>query len=77
MLSRGDFMADKKGNSQTRAKNKYNAKNYDSLRIVVQKGKKDVISKIAAQQGESINGYTKKALKDKIKADTGQEIDLR
>lgn len=33
-------MAEKIGTSQTRAKNKYNAKAYDSLRVVVPKGKK-------------------------------------
>ncbi len=64
------------GNSQTRAKNKYNAKNYDSLRIIVQKGKRDILKAIAEQQGESLNGYTKKALQAKIKADTGEEIEL-
>ena len=63
-------------NAQTKAKNKYNAKNYDSLRIVVAKGKKDVISEIAKCQGDGINGYTKKALQVRIKADTGKEIDL-
>ena len=62
--------------AQKRAVAKYNAKAYDRIELKVQKGKKDVISEIASQQGESINGYTKKALKDKIKADTGQEIDL-
>ena len=62
--------------AQTKAKNKYNAENYDSLRIVVAKGKKEVISAIAKSEGESINGYTKKALQAKIKADTGKEIDL-
>ena len=30
-------MADSQGSAQTRAKNKYNAKAYDSLRIVVKK----------------------------------------
>ena len=40
-------MTESKGNSQTRAKNKYNSKNYDSLRIVVKKGKKAIISQYA------------------------------
>ena len=62
--------------AQKRAVAKYNAKTYDRIELKVQKGKKDIINEIASRQGESINGYTKKALKDKIKADTGQEIDL-
>ena len=48
------------GNASTRAKNKYAASNYDSLRIVVPKGSKAII-KAAAEQttGGSINGYVK------------------
>ena len=69
-------MAEEKGKAQTRAKNKYNAKNYDSLRIVVKKGKKEVLQGIAESQGQSLNGYTKQALQAKIKADTGEEIEL-
>ena len=40
----------------TRAKNKYNAKNYDSLRIVVPKGQKQAIQAHAEAKGQSING---------------------
>ena len=65
-----------KGNSQTRAKNKYNSKNYDSLRIVVAKGQKEVLQNIAKEQGASLNGYTKQALQAKIKADTGKDREL-
>lgn len=69
-------MAELQGTSQTRAKNKYNAKNYDSLRIVVKKGQKSTLQEISKSQGASLNSYTKKALQDKIKADTGKEIEL-
>ena len=69
-------MAETKGNSQTRAKNKYNSKNYDSLRIVVAKGQKEGLQSIAKEQGASLNGYTRQALKAKIKADTGKDIEL-
>lgn len=69
-------MAEYKGTSQTRAKNKYAKKTYDDLRIQVKKGKKAVISEVAAAQGESINGYTKKALRAQIKADTGEDVEL-
>ncbi len=31
---------------------------------------------IAKSQGESINGYVKKAVRGQIKADTGQDIEL-
>ena len=59
-------MADIKGNSQTRAKNKYNSKNYDSLRIVVKKGKKAVISQYAQEHGKSINGLVNELLENEI-----------
>ena len=51
-----------KGKASTRAKNKYNAENYDSLRIVIPKGQKATVQAAAEQEGESINGYTNKAL---------------
>ena len=54
------------GKAQTRAKNKYNAKNYDSLRIVVQKGAKVIISDYAAAQGKSTNGLVNELLEAEI-----------
>ena len=43
--------------SHTKAVNKYNSANYDSLRIVVPKGQKDKIKAHAEKRGESINGF--------------------
>ena len=62
-------MAELKGNSQTRAKNKYNAKAYDSLRIVVKKGEKDIIKSHADKQGESLNGFVNRAIVETIQRD--------
>lgn len=59
-------MAENIGNSQTRAKNKYNSKNYDSLRIVVKKGGKAVVSEYAASKGKSINGLVNELLESEI-----------
>ncbi len=59
-------MAESKGKPQTVAKNKYNAKNYDSLRIVVKKGKKDIIKAHADKKGESINGFVNRAIDETI-----------
>ena len=61
-------MAESKGTAQTRAKNKYNAKNYDSLRIVVKKGNKSIISDYAAANGKSINGLVNELLEAEIPA---------
>lgn len=54
---------DKKGKPSTRAKNKYNAKNYDSLRIVVPKGQKQAIARLAKDKDESINSFVASLLK--------------
>lgn len=44
------------GKASTRAKNKYNAANYDSLRIVIPKGRKTTVEALANERGESVNG---------------------
>lgn len=54
---------------QTVASNKYNAKAYDSLRIVVKKGQKDVIQAHAAAMGESINGFANRAISEQMQRD--------
>lgn len=56
-------MAENQGKSSTRAKNKYNAANYDSLRIVVPKGRKNEIETFAAAENESVNGLVNKLLR--------------
>lgn len=57
-------MDDIKSKASTRAKNKYNSANYDSLRIVVPKGDKEKIKAFAESKGESINGFVKRAIKE-------------
>lgn len=54
---------------QTVASNKYNAKAYDSLRIVVKKGYKDTVQAHAAAMGESINGFVNRAIREQIDRD--------
>jgi uncharacterized protein (DUF1778 family) len=50
------------GTTATKAKNKYNAANYDDLRIIVPKGKKAIIKKYAAAHNKSINGFVNEAI---------------
>ena len=64
------------GTSQTKAKNKYNAKAYDRVNLTVLKGKKSIINEIAEKQGLSLNGYIKAAIQAQIKADTGANVEL-
>lgn len=49
-------MNETQGKKSTQYKNKYNAKAYDSLRIVVPKGQKQAVEAHAKTKGESING---------------------
>ena len=44
-------------NARTRASNKYNAKAYDRLNLVVAKGQRDAIKTHAQSKGLSLNAY--------------------
>jgi uncharacterized protein (DUF1778 family) len=43
-------------------KNRYNAKAYDRIEIVVKKGEKDVIKAFADSKGETVNGFINRAI---------------
>ena len=58
-----------KGKASTIAKNKYNAKAYDNLRIVVKKGRKAEIQAHAEAQGESINAFVGRAIEETMERD--------
>ena len=62
-------MPEQKGKSSTRAKNKYNAANYDNLRIIVPKGQKEIIKAHADSKGESINGFVNRAIDETMQRD--------
>jgi len=57
-------MDEQKGKAATRAKNKYNAQNYDCIRIMVPKGRKPEIASVAKAAGDSLSGFITKAIKD-------------
>lgn len=54
------------GNSQTKAKNKYNAKVYDRISLSIKKGKKDEWREEAEKQGISLNAFIEQAVNQKI-----------
>ena len=62
-------MSEQKGKAATRAKNKYNAQNYDSLRIVVPKGQKEEFQAHASDMGESLNGFVNRAIAETLERD--------
>lgn len=57
---------DNKGTSATRAKNKYNAANYDRIYPVVPKGRKKMYEQAAADAGESLSEYVIKAIEQRL-----------
>ena len=57
-------MEGSQGKASTRAKNKYNAANYDSLRIVVPKGRKAEVVAFAKERDESVNGLVNNLLRN-------------
>ena len=50
------------GKASTKAKNKYNAANYDRIALVVPKGKKEKIKAYAESKGESLNRFVNRAI---------------
>ena len=55
--------------ARKRANEKYNAKAYDELKIRVPKGEKDKIKAHADTQGESLNGFVKRAIDETMRRD--------
>ena len=52
------------GKTSTASKNKYNAKAYDQLRVIVKKGDKDKIKAHAESLGLSLNAYINKLIEE-------------
>ena len=52
------------GTAKTRAQNKYIAKAYDRVNLVLAKGLKDEIAEHAQRNGESLNGFINRAIAD-------------
>lgn len=60
-------MAEQKGTSATKAKNKYNAAAYDRLYPYVPKGRKAVYESAAKASDMSLNEFITSAIEEKIK----------
>lgn len=57
------------GNASTKAKNKYNAANYDRIALQVKKGRRDELKAHAEKQGESLNAFINRAIDTTIEND--------
>ena len=60
------------GKTSTATKNKWNAQNYDQLRVVVKKGKKDEYKAYAQSKGMSLNAYIIGLIEADIKKEQGE-----
>lgn len=54
------------GKAATRAKNKYNAKTYDRISLIVPRGEKEKIRQAAAEQGISMCQYVYAAILERM-----------
>ncbi|HBL41235.1 MAG TPA: hypothetical protein DDY98_06565 [Ruminococcaceae bacterium] len=59
------------GKASTRAKNKYNAANYDRIALSVKKGQRDIIKAHADAMGESLNSFVTRAIDETMERDHG------
>lgn len=59
----------KKGTAATRAKNKYNAANYDRIPLDVPKGYKNIIKAHAERMNEKTNTFIKRAIEETMARD--------
>ena len=55
--------------AQQKADAKYMKNNYDEIKVRVEKGKREIIKAAAEQAGESLNGYIKKAVDQRMERD--------
>lgn len=53
--------------------NRYNAKAYDRINLMVKKGDKEKIKAHAEAQGDSVNGFINKAIDEKITRDNDKK----
>ena len=55
--------------AQQKAVNKYVKNNYDRINVTFPKGQKEVSTAAAEAAGESVNGYIKKAVEQRMQRD--------
>lgn len=59
---------------QTKAKNKYNANNYERVYLIVKKGMKDIIKRHAENKNLSVNKYIENIVFEQLRAE-GEDLD--
>ncbi len=61
------------GTARTRAQNKYIAKAYDRINLIVPKGEKENIKTHAESNGESLNSFINRAIDETMERDNKEE----
>lgn len=61
------------GKASAVSKNKWNAKTYDRVALMVPKGHKAELQEHAAGRGESLNGFINRAINDTVERDNRQK----
>lgn len=54
-------------------KNRYTAKAYDRINLIVKKGQKEVIQAHAQKRNESVNGFINRAIEEAMQRDDEKE----
>lgn len=57
------------GKTSAAVKNRYAAKAYDRINLIVKKGQKQVIQEHAEKKGESVNGFINRAIEETMAND--------
>lgn len=57
------------GKTSAAVKNRYAAKAYDRINLIVKKGQKQVIQDHAEKTGESVNGFINRAIEEAMQRD--------
>ena len=57
------------GKTSAAVKNRYAAKAYDRINLIVKKGQKQVIQQHTEKTGESVNGFINRAIEEAMQRD--------
>ncbi|MEE3392290.1 MAG: hypothetical protein VZR00_01625 [Lachnospiraceae bacterium] len=63
-----------KGKASTRAKNKWNAKNYDRLAVVIPNEGKNFLKSFSEQEGLSVNAFVINSINEHVNKVIGREL---
>lgn len=58
--------------ARTKANRKYNEKAYDRINLTVKKGERDKLRAHAESQGESLNGFINRAIRETVERDSNK-----